>query len=812
MSRSPQPRETLATYNKKRDFSKTTEPAGGALKSLGGMFVVQMHKATRLHYDFRLEHDGVLLSWAVPHGPSLDPTAKRLAVRTENHPLEYGAFEGVIPKGEYGAGSVIIWDTGKFKWCNQPEQGLKDGKLEFVLAGERLKGEFHMVRMKPRERERSENWLLFKSRDAYAESGEIIARAFTSVKSGRTVEDLATKGGRVWSRGGERTKNSAAPKWAFVPPALCTPIELPPDGDKWLHEIKYDGYRIQAACSGDAVRLYTRTGLDWTARFPRIAETLATMKLKDVLLDGEAAVANAQGRTDFGALQRSIDGSGMGVSYFVFDILAEGDTDLRNAPLSERKALLAKLMKAAKAPIRLSPFVEGNGPHVFEAFRAKGLEGVVSKRSDSTYRLGRSNVWLKSKCVNEREFVVVGYQPSEKRAFSSLLLADHEAGKLAFRGNVGTGFSDKTLAALSAELVQRERKTAPLAVPREAARSVKWVKPDLVAQVRYAELTTDGMVRHAVFLGLRGDKPAEEVAIESELPARTSKVRLTHPDRVLFHDAQITKAEYAAYLEAAAERMGPHVFGRPVSLVRAPDGAGGQAFFQKHAMAGAPKELETTPVTEADGKRERYLTIPNVDALVACAQMSGLEIHLWGSRNDDLDKPDRLVFDLDPDEGLEFAHVSRAALDIKALLDSAGLPSFAMLTGGKGVHIVLHLKRRHGWAEVKDFAAAFSSQIATLDPKRFVVTMTKAQRKGRIFIDHFRNHRGATAIAPYSTRARGAAPIASPVDWDELKTLNSASALKLRDMRARLTAPDPWVDYAKSAVSLTKAARAKLGL
>jgi bifunctional non-homologous end joining protein LigD len=804
--------ETLAAYNKKRDFSKTSEPAGGALKSLGGMFVVQMHKATRLHYDFRLEHDGVLLSWAVPHGPSLDPTAKRLAVRTENHPLEYGDFEGVIPKGEYGAGSVIIWDTGKFKWRNQPEQGLNDGKLEFVLAGERLKGEFHMVRMKPREGERGENWLLFKSRDAYAEPGEITARALTSVKTGRTVEDLAAKGGRTWSKGQERTKKTTAPKWEFVPPALCTPIELPPDGDRWLHEIKYDGYRLQAACSGDAVRLYTRTGLDWTARFPRIAEALAAMKLKDVLLDGEAAVADAQGRTDFGALQRSLDSGGNGVSYFVFDLIAAGASDLRKEPLSRRKALLAKMMKDAKAPIRLSPFVEGDGPRVFEAFRDKGLEGVVSKRADSAYRSGRSNIWLKAKCVNEREFVIVGYQPSDKRAFASLLLADHEAGKLVFRGNVGTGFSDTTLAALSQELAKRERKTAPLPLPRELARGVKWVKPDLVAQVRYAELTSDGMVRHAVFLGLRGDKPAEEVAIESELLVRKSKIRLTHPDRVLFPDAQVTKAEYAAYLEAAAERMGPHVFGRPISLVRAPDGTGAQTFFQKHAMAGAPKELETTPVVESDGKPERYLTIPNVDALVACAQMSGLEVHLWGARNDDLEKPDRLVFDLDPDEALDFAHVRRAALDIKVLLDSADLTSFAMLTGGKGVHVVLHLKRRHDWTEVKEFAAAFANQVAALDPKRFVATMTKSQRKGRIFIDHFRNHRGATAIAPYSTRARGIAPIAAPVSWEELKSLNSAAAFKLRDMGARLAAPDPWADYAKSSVSLTKAARAKLGL
>jgi bifunctional non-homologous end joining protein LigD len=810
-SSAPTPRESLDAYNKKRDFAKTSEPAGGKLRSAGGMFVVQMHRASRLHYDFRLEHDGVLVSWAVPQGPSLDPTVKRLAVRTENHPLEYGAFEGVIPKGEYGAGSVVIWDTGKFKWITSAAEGLKAGKLEFVLAGERLKGEFHMVRMKPRDGERSENWLLFKSRDAFAEAGDITARALTSVVTGRTVEDLAAKGGRIWSKGGERTKQDAAPKWEFIAPALCQPVELPPEGDQWLHEIKYDGYRLIASVSGGAVRLYTRTGLDWTAKFPRIANAVAAMQLNDVVLDGEAAVADAQGRTDFGALQRSFDGGGNGVSFFVFDLLASGKDDLRKLPLLDRKTRLEKLLKEAKAPIRLSPFVEGDGPHVFEAFRDKGLEGVVSKRVDSSYRSGRSNIWLKAKCVNEREFVIVGYRPSARRAFSSLLLADHEGGALVYRGDVGTGFSDKVLKSLSTQFATLERKTAPLPVPREAVRGAKWVKPILVAQVRYADITGDGMVRHAVYLGLRGDKPAEEVRIESERPPIKSRVKITHPERVLFPDAQVTKAEYAAYLEAAAERMGTHVFGRPVSLVRAPDGVGAQTFFQKHAMAGAPKEIETVEVTESDGGKERYLTLPNADALVACAQMSGLEIHLWGSRNDDLDKPDRLVFDLDPDQGLDFAQVRRAALDIKALLDGADLPSFAMLTGGKGVHIVLNLKRRHDWDDVKGFAADFANQVATLDPRRFVATMAKAKRKGKIFIDHFRNHRGATAIAPYSTRARGPAPIAAPVSWVELRTLSSASAFKLRDMKARLAGADPWAIYADSAVVLSKAVRAKLG-
>lgn len=803
----------LAEYNRKRDFGKTSEPAGGKLKTAGGMFVVQKHAATRLHYDFRLEHDGVLMSWAVPQGPSLDPTVKRLAVRTENHPLEYGAFEGVIPKGEYGAGAVIIWDDGKVKWISDPAEGMQKGELKFVLSGERLKGEFHMVKIKPREGERGEPWLLFKSRDAHA-GKEDPTRAVTSIKTGRTVEDLKAKGGRVWSKGGERAPMTKAPKWGFVEPALCTPVQTPPDGDKWIHEIKYDGYRMQAAVSGDAVRLYTRTGLDWTGKFSQVANALGALGLKDVLLDGEVAVADPSGRTSFSTLQRSLEnGDAKGVSYFVFDLIAEGDKDLRKTPLLERKARLEKLLRGAHAPIRLSPYVEGDGPHVLEAFAEKGLEGVVSKKADSTYRAGRTQSWLKAKCVNEREFIIIGYQPSLKgRQFASLMLAERVKGELTYRGNVGTGFNDKTLASLTAQLAKLARGKPALTVPREAARGAKWVEPKLVAQIKYADITPDGAVRHAVFLGLRGDKSAKDVNAETEVPALQSRVRLTHPDRVLFPAADITKAEYAAYLEMVAARMGPHVFGRPVSLVRAPDGVGGQQFFQKHAMAGAPKEIKTIPIAESDGKDEHYLTLPNVDALVACAQMSALELHIWGARNDALEKPDRMVFDLDPDEGLDFAFVKRAAFDLKALLDNADLPSFAMLTGGKGIHIVLNLKRRADWDEVKGFAAGFAEQVAALDPKRFVANMSKAKRKGRIFIDYLRNGRGATAIAPYSTRAKPTAPIAAPVSWDELKTIPEASAFKMKDMRARLEEPDPWAIYADSAVSLTKAARAKLGL
>ena len=802
----------LAEYNRKRDFKRTSEPAGGKLKSAGGMFVVQKHAATRLHYDFRLEHKGVLMSWAAPQGPSLDPKIKRLAMRTENHPIEYGAFEGIIPKGEYGAGAVIIWDDGKVKWLLDPDIGMAKGELKFVLDGERLKGEFHMVKIKPREGERGEPWLLFKSKDAHAGQDDP-TRAVTSIKTGRTVEDLKAKGGRVWSKGGERAPTRAAPSIGFVPPALCTPIDAPPKGDQWLHEIKYDGYRLQAAVSGASVRLYTRTGLDWTSKFGQIASALGALGLKDALLDGEAAVADVQGRTDFGALQRALEnGDAKGVSYFAFDLLFENGEDLRKLPLRARKARLERALKRARAPIRLSPVIDGNGPAVFGAFASKGFEGVVSKKAESPYRSGRTQSWLKAKCVNESEFVIVGYQPSLKgRAFAALMLGERVKGKLAYRGNVGTGFSDKTLASLSTQLAKLARAKPALDVPRDAARGAKWVEPKLVAQVKYAELTAEGAVRHGVFLGLRGDKAAGDVHAETERPP-PKRIKLTNPDRVLFPEADITKAEYAAYLEAAAARMGPHAFGRPVSLVRTPDGVGGQQFFQKHAMAGAPKEIKTIPIAESSGKPEAYLTLANAAGLTACAQMSAVEIHIWGARNDALEKPDRLVFDLDPDETLEFAQVKRAAFDIKALLESAGLVSFAMITGGKGVHVVLNLKRRHDWDEVKTFAKDFAEQVAGLDPKRFVANMAKAKRKGRIFIDYLRNGRGATAIAPYSTRARPTAPVATPVRWEELRTIPAANAFKLKDMPARLADPDPWADYDACAMSLTKAVRAKLGL
>jgi bifunctional non-homologous end joining protein LigD len=613
-----------------------------------------------------------------------------------------------------------------------------------------------------------------------------------------------------------------APRWGFVAPALATRVSAPPTGSGWLHEIKYDGYRLQGAVSDSAVRLYTRSGLDWTAKFPTIARALSSLHLDDVLIDGEVAVARDDGRTDFAGLQRSLEGGkAAGVTYFVFDLLAAGDDDLRRVALTDRKARLDEVLARSAGPIARSPCFEGNGANVLEAFGKQGLEGLISKKLDAPYTSGRTDTWRKVKLVNEQEFIIVGSLPSSRgRPFASLMLADDVKGALTYRGNVGTGFNAATLASLEKQLAARERGTPPLAVPREAARGARWVEPTLVAQVKFTEFTRDGAVRHGVFLGLRQDKRANDVEAEmvwtrkdrAATATRNPRVHLTHPERVLFPEAALTKRDVALYYEAVAERMGAHVFGRPVSLVRAPDGVEAQTFFQRHAIEGAPAEIETVPITESDGDVARYLTLPDADALVACVQMSTVEIHLWGSRTDRLERPDRLVLDLDPDEALDFGQVKRAAFDIKALLESADLPSHAMLSGGKGIHIVLNLKRRHEWDEVKDVSAALAGLIADLDPQRFVATMSKAKRKGRIFIDYLRNQRGATAIAPYSTRARSTATIATPVSWRELASIQSSGAFTLKDMARRLSEPDPWSDYDAHAVSLTKGVRAKLGL
>jgi bifunctional non-homologous end joining protein LigD len=839
----------LEDYRRKRDFSRTAEPAPGRIAKRrhrnGGAFVIQKHAARQLHYDFRLEIGGVLASWAVPKGPSLDPADKRLAVRTEDHPMEYGGFEGTSPEGEYGGGTVMVWDRGRYVAEDDPADGLRKGKLSFRLEGKRVKGGYTLVQMHGPRSEAGKNWLLIKERDSEADGEDLTARATTSVKSGRSMDEIATRSRASWhsNRSTGQEKKAPRPKHAgakrhakavlpdFIAPELATLVEAVPTGEGWLHEIKYDGYRIVAAVAGEQVRLYTRSGKDWTQRFHALVEPLRELRLPGALLDGEVAVADAKGRTDFGALQRAMEEGNTNLSYYVFDLLQVGGEHVRELPLLERKKLLRKVLEGAgrRGAIRFSEYTQGNGQQVFaRACRAR-FEGIICKRADSTYRAGeRTRDWLKVKCVAEQEFVIGGWSESERReGFASLLLGTMQNGKLVYAGRVGTGYDEQDLTRIGKRLRALEvDKPAFVTVPAAMRRKAHWVKPELVAQVRYTELTRDGIVRHGVFDGLREDKPAREVrmerAVEKPSPATgragrgdaaetVAGVRLTHADKVLYPKMGITKRDLAEYFAAAATRMLPHVKDRPVSLVRCPDGRRKACFFQRHATDGMPAAIGTVPIRKKEGKAD-YLTIRDAAGLVSCAQIGALELHIWGVHADDVERPDRLVFDLDPAEDVGFAIVRDAAVQLKDVLASAGLTAFAMVTGGKGVHLVIPIQRRHEWADVSGFTKAFAERIVALDPEHFVATMTKARRKGKIFIDHFRNTRSASAIAPWSTRAKDGAPVAMPVTWAEFKRLERTDAFSLADALHRVKGKDPWEDYFNTRQSLTAKTAAALGL
>lgn len=815
----------LQRYRSKRDFARTTEPAGRRRRRGEGFFVVQKHAARRLHYDFRLAHDGVLLSWAVTRGPSLDPADKRLAVRTEDHPLDYADFEGTIPPGQYGGGTVMLWDRGPYRPLADLDVGLERGKIEFELEGERLRGRFALVRLRGRKAEARENWLLIKQRDAAADPGWEVAAHRTSVASGREMETIAAEAEAAANGAATRRRRQKASREArppgFVAPQLATLVEAAPEGEGWLHEVKYDGYRLLAAVSGREVKLYTRSGQDWTRRFAPIVEALVRRDLPPVLLDGEVVVAGAGGRTDFGALQRALrEGSG-DLAYFLFDLLHRGGSDMRRRPLLERKEALRELLGRRRDALRYSDHERGRGDRVAAQACRLGLEGIVSKRVDAPYRSTRSRDWRKVKCVRRRELVIGGWSPSARdRPFASLLLGAWEGDSLRYLGRVGTGFDGETLALLAAALRRRARQTSPFAaVPAAIARGARWCRPELVAEVAYSETTRDGRLRHGVFLGLREDKPARSIVMEGQEVRRgrsrsdsPAGVALTNPDRVLFPAMGTTKRDLADYLVAVAPRMLPHLAGRPVSLVRCPQGRSKACFFQKHAGPGFPEQFGTVSIAEKKGAERAYVLVESEAALAACAQIGVLELHVWGSRKDAIEKPDRLVFDLDPDEAVPFAEVREAARELAGILEQAGLRCFPLVTGGKGVHLVVPLLRRHSWDQVGAFAEAFAEKIAALDPGRFVATMSKAKRKGRIFIDHFRNRRGATAIAPYSPRAREGAPVALPVSWEELAGLTQARGFGLADALRRAGEEDPWEGYARLRQSLTPGRLRRIGL
>ncbi|WP_375188347.1 DNA ligase D [Sphingobium yanoikuyae] len=819
--------DRLATYRAKRDFARTAEPSGATQPAAGNGFVVQKHAASRLHYDFRLELDGVLLSWAVTRGPSTNPDDKRLAVRTEDHPLDYARFEGTIPKGEYGGGTVMLWDNGTWEPIagKDPRATLTEGHLHFILHGRRMQGEWILFRMKPRGRGKGENWILRKVKDAFAGgSDDLVGLHLTSIDSGRTMEEIAA--GKPIARLKSKASPSASasveaqarkPARAtkrrkaarilppFQPVQLATLVDHVPPGDRWLHELKYDGYRTLLAIGNGEGRAYTRSGLDWSDRFAGLIGDAVTLDAESALIDGEAVVVLPDGRTSFQALQAALKDDPNAIDYFAFDLLELDGEDLTQRPLLERKALLSALIGEGRGHLRYSDHIVGRGEQLFDRFCDAGLEGVISKRIDARYSGSRSGGWVKTKCIRRQEFVVVGWTPSDKqRGFRALLLGVNEKGVLRYAGKVGTGFTGDEIERLMALMAPLEQKTATVEAPRAAVRGAHWIKPKLVAEVAFIEFTDEGVLRHSSYLGLREDKKPEAVVVETEAlvgeltaPGATSAVKISNRDRVIFPEGKLTKGQLAEYYEAVAEIMLPWSGSRPLSLVRCPQGRDKKCFFQKHDAGSFGDAVRHVAIREKDGHDEPYLFVDTPAGLLTCVQMGTIEFHGWGARIEDVEMADRLVFDLDPDEGVEFKDVVSAAAHLQDVLGQMGLATFPMVTGGKGVHVIAPLTPTAQWPVVKDFAHRFAMAVAQADPDRFTAALAKAKRTGRIFIDYLRNQRGATAVMPYSARSRPFAPIAVPLSWEELRDLDSPAHWHIGDAmemvkRARSKALAQW--------------------
>ncbi len=868
--------EKLARYRAKRDFAVTAEPSGdGAVAaSQRRRFVIQKHAATRLHYDLRLEHEGVFLSWAVTRGPSLDPADKRLAVEVEPHPLDYGDFEGTIPEGQYGGGAVMLWDRGY--WAPEPgfdvEKGLKKGELKVVFAGERMQGGYVLVRIRnDRTGGKRSNWLLIKHRDDFSRDGDkdrFLKDTAFSVASGRTMEDIAAGKGKgptpfisgkkrkadavwnsrpspeasaekaAWAHDAPRARKPAASRptgkasTVFIEPQLCKLADRPPQGAGWAHEIKFDGYRMQLRVADGKATLRTRKGLDWTPKFPEIAHDAAS--LPDVVVDGEIVALDAGGSPDFAGLQAALsDGRTKDLVFFAFDLMADGEADLRPLPLSDRKARLHVLLKPLKSGrLRYVEHFRSGGDAVLSSACRMSLEGIVSKRIDAPYRSGRGDSWLKSKCRAGHE-VVIGGWTTTGGAFRSLIAGVMREGKLVHVGRIGTGFGRDKVSRLLPKLKALETDHSPFAgrLPRGQGET-HWVKPMLVAEIEYAGFTGDGAIRQAAFKGLREDKPAAEVQAEMPAPAAGTAlvipvprrpagnvvmgVTISSPDKALWPDADdgrpVTKLDLARYYETIADWMLPHLAGRPCSIIRTPDGiTGDQHFFQRHVGKGSSALLDEVAMA---GDHKPYLRIERKEALAALAQIGATELHPSNCRPGEPEVPGRLVFDLDPDEGLDFDDVITAAKEVRERLEAVGLVAFCKTTGGKGLHVVTPLsgakRDRVDWPTAKAFAKAFCEQMAADSPDRYVVNMSKKARKGRIFLDYLRNDRLSTAVAPLSPRARPGATVSMPLTWSQVRAGLDPKRFTIRTSPALVAKMTAWADYADSERSLTAAIR-KLG-
>jgi bifunctional non-homologous end joining protein LigD len=874
----------LEIYRKKRQFGVTAEPRGRKGPRGGDRYVIQKHAARRLHYDLRLELDGVMKSWAVTRGPSLDPGEKRLAVHVEDHPIEYNSFEGTIPRGEYGGGTVMIWDRGRWIPEGDPHKGYAKGHLVFDLDGEKLHGRWHLVRMRARENERHENWLLIKGKDDEARGPrdeDILEEMPRSVTTGRSIEEIAAGKGakRVWhsnraagaksndkaafkqrikqiaarpaarprakaktsarsagGKGGQKTParggtTSTLPE--FVPLSLATLYDKAPSGPQWLHEIKFDGYRMEARLDRGSVRLLTRKQQDWTHRFKPVAEAVAALPAATALLDGEVVVEDERGISNFSLLQTDLkDGRTDRFAYYVFDVLHLDGRDLTEEPLLERKAALRRLLEGIgnNGVIRYTDDFDEDGPLIYRHACEMGLEGIVSKRRNAPYRSGRTDNFIKTKCHGRQEFVVAGYTPSTAlpNAIGALTVAVHDNGELRYAGRIGTGYTQKMARDLWKRLEALRTDRRPIELPPDERRKdVVWVEPKLVVEVEFAGVTHGGVLRQASFKGIREDKTAKEVVREVPAPVRNStgtrtmaakalakyppknqsksptaarasqnaegvRLQLTHPDRVYWPDAGVTKQDLAEYYVDVWNWIKPHIVGRALALVRAPEGTGGETFFQKHI---APN-VKSSPLRHVvAGKDHDVIAVETLDDLIALVQSAALEIHVRGSRLDSLETCDRLVFDLDPGQGVAWPQIVAAARETRERLQAEKLDSFVKLTGGKGLHVVVPIADAD-WDTAKLFTQRIVSAMAADSPQRYVAKMTKSLRQGRIFIDYFRNSREATSVAAYSTRARPGAPVSTPVTWERLPRTTGGNDFTVRDVKKRIR-DDAWAEIGK---------------
>lgn len=811
----------LSEYNRKRNFKKTAEPEGKVEKGDGPVrrFVIQKHDASRLHYDLRLEVEGVYKSWAVPKGPSLDPKNKRLAVEVEDHPLDYGTFEGTIPEGEYGGGTVMLWDRGTYECDGDPANEHADGSMKLTFSGERMRGKWALVRMQTKGEEEANNWLFIKEKDEFVSTGgpDLPEQFPESVATGRTLDEIT-------ENQDSKNKEFTGPESGGIDPShlknatrrvqpetlkpqLAQLAAHVPSGPDWIHEVKFDGYRMLAFLEDGRVRIISRNNQDWTDRFREIADQVAGLPIRNGILDGEVVILNKDGVSDFGALQNFAQTGKGRLVYFAFDLPFCEGYDLRDCPLSERKELLAEIL-AMQSEVRYSDHIAGSGEKVFGSACDNRLEGIICKKATSRYTETRSSSWLKVKCIERQEFVVGGFTnpEGERVGFGALVLGVHDdVGRLVYCGRVGTGFNDQALKAIALKLKNLETKTSAFdqGPTGQEAKGVRYVEPKLVAEVEFSSWTGDGRLRHPSFRGLREDKKPEEIEREKAVEPDKSLsqeqgdytlegIQISHPERVIYPDPGISKWELAEYFDQIADWLLPHAANRPLALVRCPQGQEKECFFQKNYSDALPKAIHPVDIGDGEG-----IGIRDAAGLVSLAQYGVIEIHPWGSREGDIEHPDRITFDLDPSEELGWNEVVEAAIETRDILDQLGLESWVKTSGGKGLHVCVPLEPNLGWDEVKEFCHGVAIMMENKHPDRYISNMSKSKRKGKIFVDYLRNGRGATSVSAYSPRARKGAPVSVPITWRELPKIEAANQFDLSATLSRVKKQkqDSWADF-----------------